>query len=232
MDSSFNILPIEIHKEVLYDLNVRSLLNMCKTEKYIASICNNNQFWHEYVKRNYDPEKFLPGQESTWNNITFKNFVNSAKLTNFIKNWKDIAAYLEGDVVYLPLNFTVNNITSRYLIEVKFDDTVKSIAEKINNIVDETGVDIPRPVYFALNCEVSNLFNSRGRNVSFSFRVTETYMEISSLPEKSSIVPNTNIGFVVPCHELILNGHEVFRTLKDFDINHSDELSRYYDEGW
>jgi hypothetical protein len=229
MYSTLNILPDEINREILYDLNVRSVVNMCKTQKRIANICNK-YFWEEYVKRNYDLEKIFPGQNLTWDSIAFAEFVTFLKLTDFIKNWKDIASYLDGDFVSVRLNVFIKRERRFDLTHVTFDDTIKSVMEKINSRLDKIAPEIPRPVSVKLFCEVDDLFDGNGKRINFLF---ETHVKIVSLPNEVNLFGyesnfNTNIGVTVPFHELMLNGHEVFRTMKKFEIGSDDHNELYY----
>jgi hypothetical protein len=35
---------------------------MCKINKYTANICKNDNFWYDYLKKDYDPKLFLAGE--------------------------------------------------------------------------------------------------------------------------------------------------------------------------
>lgn len=42
-------LTSDVIKETLYELSVKEIMSICSTNKSIQSICNDEQFWHQYV---------------------------------------------------------------------------------------------------------------------------------------------------------------------------------------
>lgn len=50
-------LPNDMLKQTLYPLPVKDIMAMCSTDTKIQSICNDEQFWKEYVLQNHNITK-------------------------------------------------------------------------------------------------------------------------------------------------------------------------------
>jgi hypothetical protein len=55
----FDTLPLDTIKEVLYDLPVVDVVNTCKAYNLDKHICNNKDFWIEYIRLNTKMEQLM-----------------------------------------------------------------------------------------------------------------------------------------------------------------------------
>ena len=52
--STLNNLPIELHYNILYNLKVKDILELCLVNKFYKNICNNILFWKTYYYHLYN----------------------------------------------------------------------------------------------------------------------------------------------------------------------------------
>jgi hypothetical protein len=66
----WRIMPSELHKSVLFMIEMQDLTNICQTDIQTSTICSNDNFWHEYVVHNYDPATY---GATKWDKLVFAN---------------------------------------------------------------------------------------------------------------------------------------------------------------
>ena len=131
------LIPKDIYKKILLNLDPNDLLSVCETEEYAYNICQDDYFWYQYIKR-YD--SLLYGY-NTWQEIKWKEINNLAKIT-----WKDLFINL----IYPNkiIQIIITNVTKKdnpdenhsFYIAIHIDDTINNIENKINFI---TSVNYP-----------------------------------------------------------------------------------------
>ena len=112
-------IPKETYQKVLFLLSPKDLLQICDTDKYVQTICDDN-FYREYIQRNYDPLFF--GFDN-WNNTIFDN-----EIFNVQRNkWKDILQIILRHKI-IPLK--INNKQFSY-VAIHPMDSFESIRDKL-----------------------------------------------------------------------------------------------------
>lgn len=123
--------PSDMVRRILFLLNPEDLQSECRSNKYISSICQDNNFFREYIQRNFDPIKY---DLEKWDNSIFENYLINPDET--IINWK---------LVFKRLVSKKNILVKLYMIKIRPprspDEPIDSYKEYIK--------DINIPIYFS-----------------------------------------------------------------------------------
>ena len=115
--------PIEILYKTLTFLPINNINNICRSEKLLRDVCQNEDFWSYYIKTNYLSQEFGFNE---WN----KNIFNSPVLKELnIKSWKQLVNLINnGKAVKLQIWF---DDTEPDPVIIYLNDTIKSISDRL-----------------------------------------------------------------------------------------------------
>ena len=115
--------PNDMVKKILLLLDPQDLQSECQSNRYVSSICQDDDFFHEYINKNFDPTLF--GVEQ-WDNSVFQN-----RNFNVSKNsWKELFQKLLL-VKFIPIE--VGEI--RDMIPIYSSDSLMDINERANKFL-------------------------------------------------------------------------------------------------
>jgi hypothetical protein len=61
---TLDLLPVDISKEILFRLPVRSVMDYCNANRRLDGFCKSNKFWKEYIFHNHDLNRLFKADES------------------------------------------------------------------------------------------------------------------------------------------------------------------------
>lgn len=120
-----------VWSSILLNLPLRDLLQQCRTNKRTSIVCNSDDFWREYLRKNYDVELLpnLNAKEATlaaqrylerlWKSKLFMSSKSLEFLLNYVKN-KDI-------IDFIDLYTDQNIISSLFLEEGNYEELQEEI---------------------------------------------------------------------------------------------------------
>ncbi len=153
-------IPQELLIEIMLNLEITDILNLCQLNKNISKLCNNNEFWRLKSQRDY-----LNYTQTKSRNITWKEFylhrANPRKIP----------------IIYAQNAFTRIPIGG---IWIKLQDTPEQIVSTIMNLVNLAALEIN------LSEEINN-FNLTfyNRNRSMNLFINVKYGKINTLSPKN-----------------------------------------------
>ena len=137
--NQFQNVPADAYRRIIHMLDIQTILNICRSDIYAREICND-QFFQEYITRNYNPNDFGLNK---WDNNIFQNSIinNNGR----IKTWKQILERLnEKKIIKINMKVISDNLG---IIEmpIYFNDNLFDI---FNRYLDLTE-NIELPDYYA-----------------------------------------------------------------------------------
>ena len=130
--------PIDMVKRILYLLNTEDLQAECRSNKYVSSICQDDEFFHEYISRNFDPSKF--GTQKWDNSIFQNNYINN---DGTINTWKSLLGrIISKREIKFRWKYQVFLEPQRVPIFIYFYDTIEDIVERLESVLNELNINL------------------------------------------------------------------------------------------
>jgi hypothetical protein len=124
----FETLPLDTIKEVLYNLSVIDVVNTCEAYNLDKDICNDKDFWIEYIRLNTNIEEYMNEREapmkrlfSYFNPKEILVYKTAENLRQVIPNANDYiltALYLERSIVVTHITRKGTGIPYSYTKQV------------------------------------------------------------------------------------------------------------------
>jgi hypothetical protein len=121
-------MPIDMYVEILYNLDIFDLLEMCKVNQYVSNLCKSDRFWQGYIIHNEDPGEEVGKWDAAGFNKYLKDIVGRH---NDILTWKELAKYIFGFTDWVTLDLRIEGIYYPTSIPISFNDTVNSFITKL-----------------------------------------------------------------------------------------------------
>jgi hypothetical protein len=137
--------PLDMYKSVLVMLDMPDLLNICQTNIYASTICDDDNFWYEYIVYNYDPKSY---GIQTWNKLVFSNFFANYK----IKTWKTLAFVLSQSKT---ITVDIFHLNYRFTLILEPLITIRNVISIVNFILQSRGIVTDNTSY-VVNLYISN----------------------------------------------------------------------------
>jgi hypothetical protein len=112
---NFTGVPVDIVYDTLAELRVNDVKHLCNTHEVLNYICSDEQFWYNYLNKNYPPHDygFTSWQIGSREHPKLPNFISLAK---FLESGKSIRIYdplgTYSDRIYL--NDTYESLYKKY----------------------------------------------------------------------------------------------------------------------
>lgn len=107
----------DVYYKIMEDMDIRSLLNFCQTNKYIRDLCRNDYFWKRRFEKHIGYGKFKP------NNITWRKYY--LYLLAKVAPREFFSAYYVKEPL---VNFLLNENFGKYTDEIRL--TLKLLLKK------------------------------------------------------------------------------------------------------
>jgi hypothetical protein len=115
-------LPLEIVTEILLNTRISAIKSMCSTDIAVQQICNSEDFWIDYIKKNYKPDLLTMDD--------FEDMVGMGRIT-----WKTLAyAYEFGKPVMLYTSQSHDKKGVIRIISLTPDMFLKNILGLVENV--------------------------------------------------------------------------------------------------
>jgi hypothetical protein len=115
-------LPLEIVTEILLNTRISAIKSMCSTDIAVQQICNSEDFWIDYIKKNYKPDLLTMDD--------FEDMVGMGRIT-----WKTLAyAYEFGKPVMLYTSQSNEEQGVIRIISLTPDMFLKDILGLVENV--------------------------------------------------------------------------------------------------
>jgi hypothetical protein len=127
-------LHVDISKEILFGLPVRSVIDYCNTNHQLNKFCKSNKFWKEYILHNHDLNQLFKADESfiigELGKITQRDIINSKldhileiaeeteSLENITPTFLAGALYLENSKYIKRLQISEQSLIPGYISEL------------------------------------------------------------------------------------------------------------------
>lgn len=132
-------LPKDILSNILLNQSVKEILEQCRTNKNLNTICNDGYFWHRYLKENYKiefpfgdlkiiairAEKLMKGLEKYNVTLSLDSFKNMAerfeKFNEYLKARKNLFGSFPD---YLDFIHYEMNLEDHYEVEIEIENNI------------------------------------------------------------------------------------------------------------
>ena len=167
----------DVDLEILKSLEDKDLLNMCKTNKYLANLCKDDNFWKNRFEEKYNGLGYKP-KKQTWKEY-------------YIDSSKKYEIYNLGDI--LSASYGYSSVSDYYKV-VGFTKSGNPIIAEIEKIIISEGGD---PSFscekFTLNIDkiIGPTYNARySKNKGWGFTSDKTRYNLFKVKDPSRVFEN------------------------------------------
>jgi hypothetical protein len=123
-------IPIELYKEILIGARATTIINLSSTNKHFNNMSQDDNFWKEYIIKNYNLSNFkfdiyslrsvnIPTGQNISRNQILDSLISLAKISSINKlnlsKWKSLAIWLEDVKEIKKINYRTQKIDYHYI---------------------------------------------------------------------------------------------------------------------
>lgn len=193
-------IPLDMVKKILFLLSPEDLQEECRSNKYISDICRDDNFFFEYINKNFDPQKF---NIYKWSSSVFHN--KNFNYYEDIDTWKKLLNKLisKNNIRVELIDATsLKTPKENTYIEIYFYDSIIDIIERIKKLFIHNNYELN---YIGIRIYDSTMYIENDEVESYSFFSQPEYFTKSDL--------NKSIG------NIKIDNHNLFRYLNHITVS-------------
>jgi hypothetical protein len=212
--------PVEIYKQIMFLLKPYQLIDLCQINKYTSTLCQDDNFWHEYILNNLSPEEY---GFKHWNNNVFSKIYG--KMSKFY-TWKDLFVLLLFEMRYDVPFYYQRKLINTYKIDVDFMDNGITLMDKIISVNPTTISDhrILITINGSTNQKLSEELPFGGEYNKWSINYERTHLNptleliiVDTKGNTFNIIPNFKSKN--PLGHIELSGYRIYNDIRSIAVH-------------